>query len=277
MPVNCFDHHRRSLAGEPPDFSPWRIVAGKALIAILAALLWVGAACGQENDVTIDQQMVSIARVSDRFLIDFFIESYLIPEDSVKELHFIDATGNGFGEEDLIKCFPSERTYYLFPSDTAQKVMNDWQFTSNFQSVTRNVDPQVFRDLGSDKAQNAVLASMLESLNWNYSDLPMKMYFARDSSTVVFDMWGFRPDALQWQPPPPPPSVPQTTYDLMHVMRSDTLIVTDTTYYDQYFIYRTVSDTLIISETEFRERTRRQQIAHQPGLVQPPRKDETLP
>lgn len=222
---------------------------------------------GAQTNVVIDQQMISIAKVTDPELIRFFLEAYMIPEDSVTEIHFIDATGNGFGEEDLIKCFPSERSYYLFPSDTAQAVMNNWQFTSNFQSVTRNVDPEILENLPTDKAQNWILASLLRALNWNYRDAPMKLYLQRDSATVKFEMWGYNPRALQWQPPPPPPKVPETTYDVVHVIHSDTLIIADTTYYDQFFIYRTVSDTLVISETEFREATRRQQVQYQPGLV----------
>lgn len=221
----------------------------------------------QQQSVTIDQQMVSTAIVKDPELINFFIEAYLIPEENVTEIRFIDATGNGFGEEDLIKCYPSERTYYLFPSEDAQEVMNNWEFTSNFQSVTQNVDPSVFERLESDKAQNWILSGLLRALNWHYQDRPIKIFFSRDSNTVVFDMWGFNLRALQWQQPPPPPQVPRTTYDLMHILRSDTLIIADTTYYDQYFIYRTVADTLFMSEEEFRRETLRKQTNYQPGLL----------
>jgi hypothetical protein len=53
----------------------------------------------------------------------------------------------------------------------------------------------------------------------------------------------------------------------MHILRSDTLIIADTTYYDQYFIYRTVADTLFMSEEEFRKETLQKQTAYQPGLL----------
>ncbi len=221
------------------------------------------------RQVVIDQSMISTATVSDPELIAFFLEAYLIPEESVAKIQFIDATGNGFGEEDLIKCFPSEKTYYLFPSDTAQKVMNQWEFTSNFQSVTQNADPEVFERLEHNRAQNTILAALLKAVNWNYRELPMKIFFERDSNTVVFDMWGYKSRALEYQPPPPPPKVPETTYDVLHVLRSDTLIIADTTYYDQFYIYRSVSDTLFISEEEFRARMHRDRTTYQPGIVPP--------
>lgn len=236
-------------------------------LSIIFLLILPGLLFTQQQSVTIDQQMVSTAIVKDPELINFFIEAYLIPEENVTEIRFIDATGNGFGEEDLIKCYPSERTYYLFPSEDAQAVMNNWEFTSNFQSVTQNVDPAIFERLETDKAQNWILSGLLRALNWQYQDRPIKIFFSRDSNTVVFDMWGFNPKALAWQPPPPPPQVPRTTYDLMHILRSDTLIISDTTYYDQYFIYRTVADTLFMSEEEFRRETLRKQTDYQPGLL----------
>lgn len=216
--------------------------------------------------------MISIASITDQELIRFFIDAYLIPEEEVTEIRFIDATGNGFGEEDLIKCFPSGKTYYPIPSDTAQKIMNSWEFTSNFQNVTQIKEPEVFENLETDKAANWILAGLLRRLNWNYNDLPMKIYFEQDTSTVVFDMWGYNPNALQWKPPPPPPKVPETTYDILHVYRSDTLYVADTTYYDQFYIYRTVADTLFISQDELQGLLFRKQATYQPGLV--PSKDD---
>ena len=240
------------------------------LIASFAGVFHVQA----QSEVIIDQVMVSTATVTDPGLIRFFLEAYLIPEENVTELRFIDATGNGFGEDDLIKCFPSEKTYFLYPSDTAQQVMNQWKFTSNYQSVTQLSPPEVFENIEKDKASNGILAGLLRSLNLNYHDIPIKIYFERDTSAIVFEMWGYTRDSLQWRPPPPPPKISETTYDVLHVWRSDTLIIADTAYYDQFFVFKSVADTVVISEEEFREVTRRQQVKFQPGLV-PARKRKT--
>lgn len=237
------------------------------LIIVMNIILLFSSAHGQDENIVIDQSMISTAILKDPELINFFLDAYLIPEEAVVEMRFIDATGNGFGEEDLIKCLPSEKTYFLFPSEEAQAVMNNWKFTSNFQSVTQNAAPETFENLETDKAQNAVLASLLSGLNRNYSDVPMKIYFERDSNAVVFDMWGYKADSLNWKAKPKPPKVPDTTYDILHVLRSDTLILSDTTYYDQFYIYRSVADTLYMSEKEFNEKTRQQQTIYQPGLV----------
>ena len=245
----------------------------RPIVYIIFFTIFVCFTLPAQEDIVIDQTMISTAIITDQKLIEFFLEAYLIPEEDVAEMRFIDATGNGFGDEDLIKCFPSEKTYFLFPSEDAQAVMNNWKFTSNFQSVTQNAAPETFETLGTDKAQNAVLSSLLRGINRNYNDLPIKIYFERDSNAVVFDMWGFKPDSLQWQPKPEPPKVPDTTYDILHVLRSDTLILSDTTYYDQFYIYRSGADTLYMSEKEFEERTLKQQTRFQPGLI-PARKSQ---
>jgi len=204
-----------------------------------------------QEKIIINQVMIPTATITDSELIKFFLEAYMIPETDVDKMVFIDATANGFGAEDLIKCYPSEQTYYFFPSDSAQKIMNSWKFTSNFQVVTQDKPAEVFESLESEKAANWILAGLLRRLNWNYQDLPIKIYFERDSTAVIrFDMWGYNEAALQWRPPPPPPKVPETTYDVMHIIRSDTLYVADTTYYDQYYIYRSISDTIFISEKD---------------------------
>lgn len=223
-----------------------------------------------QSEVIIDQTMVATATITNPELIDFFIKTQLIPENEVTKIQFIDATSNGFGEEDLIKCFPSEQTYFFhLLSDTAQKVIEDWEFTSNFQSVTRNESPKVFESLETDKAQNWILSGLLRSLNWNYNDTPMKIYFERDSTTMVFEMWGYNPWNLRWKPPPPPPTVPETTYDILHIFRSDTLFVADSTYYDHFYIYRSVSDTLFISEQELNTAARPNDTVFLPGLTPP--------
>lgn len=240
----------------------------QSLSSMFSVLLLMGfTSLKAQPEVVIDQGLVSTATIHNPGLIRFFLEAYLIPEDSVTKIEFIDATGNGFGEDDLIKCFPSEKTYFLYPSDTAQQVMSQWKFTSNVQSVTRVSDATVFETLETDKASNWILAGLLQRLNLNYHDVPIKIYFERDSSAMVFEMWGFNRDSLRWQSPPLPPKTPETTYDLLHVVQSDTLILSDTTYYDQFFVFKNIADTVVISEEEFRRVTQREQLRYQPGIT----------
>ena len=72
--------------------------------------------------------MIRIATISDPKLIEFFLFEFLITDTAVTKMEIIDATSNGFGIEDLVKCYPSERIYVPTPSDTAQKIMNAKRF-----------------------------------------------------------------------------------------------------------------------------------------------------
>lgn len=254
--------------------------AGKKcfLAFCLLLLLSTGATVNApaQEKILIDQKMISIATITDTSLIKFFLEAFFISETNVTRMEFIDATANGFGEEDLVKVYPSEKIYLTTPSDTAQKVMHSWKFTDNYQTVTQNKPPEVFENLPTNKAENWILAGLLKSLNWQYRDLPMKLRFERDSTTTLFEMWGFNRSALSWRPPPPPPRIPETTYDVIHVLRSDTLFVADTTYYDQFYIYRTIRDTLFISEQDLQKGQGTQPPAFLPGLLPPRRRNTTL-
>jgi hypothetical protein len=158
--------------------------------------------------VTVDQKMIRVATITDPKLIEFFLFEFMITDTAVTKMEIIDATGNGFGIEDLVKCYPSERIYVPTPSDTAQKVMNAWQFTANYQIVTQNSSPEVFEGTKTDAAQNGILAALLRGLQRNYKDLPMKIYFERDAQTATLEIWGYNPNRLIYSPAPPPTSFP---------------------------------------------------------------------
>jgi hypothetical protein len=83
-------------------------------------------------------------------------------------------------------------------------------------------------------------------LERNYQDLPIKLYFERDQQTATFEIWGYNPVKLQYKTAPPVMPDTVTAYDIVHVLRQDTLVVADTTLYDLLFIQRTVSDTVFV-------------------------------
>jgi len=217
----------------------------KFLNGILLLVFAVGVLSAQEN-ITVDKITVPVVTVEDPELIEFFMFEFFIADTLVTRMDIIDATGNGFGEDDLVKAYPSEQIYFPVPSDSAQAIMNSWQFKANFQIVTDNREPEEFEALPNEKAENGIFASILRGVNRNYEDQPMNIWFQRDASGMTFEMWGFNKSLLNYQPPPPvvPDSV--TTYDLVHITRSDTLIKADTTMYDLVYVYKTVSDTLIV-------------------------------
>jgi hypothetical protein len=218
------------------------------LLLALLFLLPVSRSVAQTG-TTVDQKMIRVATISDPKLIEFFLFEFLITDTAVTKMEIIDATSNGFGIEDLVKCYPSERIYVPTPSDTAQKIMNAWQFTANFQIVTQNSLPDIFEGTQTDAAQNGILAALLRGLHRNYKDLPMKIYFERDNQTATFEMWGYNSSRLTYNAPPPTVSgMPDTitAFDVLSVTYKDTLVVADTTIYDLLYILRTVSDTVYV-------------------------------
>jgi hypothetical protein len=216
-----------------------------------------------QTGTTVDQKMIRVATITDPKLIEFFLFEFLITDSVVAKMEIIDATGNGFGVEDLVKCYPSERIYVPTPSDTAQKVMNAWQFTANYQIVTQNSPPEVFEGTKTDAAQNGILAGLLRGLQRNYKDWPLKIYFERDAQTATFEMWGYNPTAVSYSPAPPAMPDTVTAYDVVSVTYQDTLVVADTTLYDLLYILRTVSDTVFVGAHEGSEK--KAGVSQKPG------------
>lgn len=231
-------------------------------------LVWgLPAALWPQSKASVDQKIIRVASVTDPALIEFFLMEFLITDSPVTKMEIIDATANGFGVEDIVKCYPSERIYVPTPSDTAQKVMNNWRFSANFQVVTQNGPAEIFEGTKTEAAQNGILASLLRGLERNYQDWPIKLYFERDQQTATFEIWGYNPVRLQYKPAPPVVPDTVTAYDIVHVLRQDTLVVADTTLYDVLFIQRTVSDTVFVGVDDRRVN----------GASVPPRRDATEP
>jgi len=218
-----------------------------ALVLFLLCGPW-STFCQTKKEISADKITVPIVSVEDRQLIDFFMFEFFIPETLVTRMDIIDATGNGFGEDDLVKTYPSEAIYFPVPSDSAQQIMNSWKFKANFQIVTQDRPPEEFENIATNRAENGILGSILRGVNRNYQGKNISIRFERDTNGVTFEMWNFDRQALKYVPPPPPVPDSVLTYDLVHVIRSDTLIKADTTMYDLIYIYKMVSDTLILGE-----------------------------
>lgn len=217
-------------------------------LTLLVAVLISNPARAQNPNIRVDKITVPVVTIEDRELIDFFMLEFFIADTFVSKMDIIDATGNGFGEDDLVKTYPSEQISFPVPSDTAQAIMNSWEFKANFQIVTDNREPEEFENIETEKAENGIFASILRGVNRNYQDEPMNIWFQRDQNGITFEMWGFNKNLLNYGPPPPTMPDSVTTYDLIHITRTDTLIKTDTTMYDLVYIYKTIKDTVIVGD-----------------------------
>ena len=220
------------------------------VLAVVVSILLLGKSfvTYSQEKISVDKMTVPMVTITDPGLIDFFMFEFFIAETLVTKLEIIDATSNGFGEDDLVKTYPSEAIYFPIPSDSAQQIMNSWKFKANFQIVTENRNPEQFEAIESQKAENGIFASIMRGINRNYDDESINIWFQRDDNGVTFEMWGYNIDSLDFSAPPPAVPDSITTYDMVHVFHSDTLIRADSTMFDLIYVYKTVVDTVYFGE-----------------------------
>lgn len=185
-----------------------------------------------QNTIAVQQEVIPVTYIFDKEIITSVIESNLIPAnpDSVTKIRFIDITRNGFGDNDLLTLYPSELTYPFIVDTLLSNVMQSWRFNTGSQLVTQNRPPEFFEQLHSGNsfsdAENWILAGMLRRLNQCYSGVPIKLYFARDSTgTVRLDLWGLDTSAAALHMPDVVQQVVNTAPDTVFVVRRDTIFV----------------------------------------------------
>ncbi|MFQ5632466.1 MAG: hypothetical protein ACE5I1_27165 [bacterium] len=212
-----------------------------------------------QQDVIIDQKIVTTGTITNPDTIRKIVRISLLPEkaDSINSITLIDANNNGFGSDDFVLVKPSGRSYELIPSAALTEMIKNWRFTAATQLVGGPQQGSEFLESLNEgdpkkKAANFILASMLRGLNNNYSAQPMNIYFRRSfNGAYTFDMWGYdvAEDSLYWQPPKYPPGGYIKNYDIFRVQRmdKDTLFISNTTLYDQIYIYHNVTDTVFIA------------------------------
>ena len=194
-----------------------------------------------KNKVEVNQISVPKVSLSDSELISFFMDEFFIPETLVTKMDIIDVSLNGFGENDIVKLYPSDNVYFLqFISDAAQKRMNQWEFKANFQITVQNEDVSFAEDYESNKPAYNIFGAILKGLNQNYQDLPIKIRFERDSSTVLFELWGHTENALK--------VIPKEEPRVKDVLLEQIAVKSDTTLYDCIFVYKTRVDTVFIKD-----------------------------
>lgn len=202
----------------------------------------------------VDQRAHWVSVIDDPALIQLFVDEFFL-SGGVNRIEVFDLNNNGFSHGDVYKTYPDEMIYHLDdPSERIQKVMDSWEFEANFSYIGENEisTPEYIEAQSVNKAGNAIVGAFLRGLNRNYKDIPVQVWFHRDENGLRFEMWGYNEDKLQYEAPPPVFTSPDTveTYDMLHVYRADTLVISDTTYYDFLYIYKNVSDTLFIPAEE---------------------------
>lgn len=92
-------------------------------------------ALAQTAKVSLDRVMVQTAAITDSGEINFFIEDLMIAEKHVTKLMVFDLNGDGFGEGDVARAFPSGEIYFLVPSKKVRDLMKAWSKNGNVKLV----------------------------------------------------------------------------------------------------------------------------------------------
>jgi hypothetical protein len=158
----------------------------------------------QTARVKVDQALVQTATLTDRVQIDFFIDDFMISEKQVTRLTIFDLNGDGFGEGDLARTFPSGRVYTIAPGKKAQAMMNAWGMGGNVKFTADSKDsPERFESApDSVRAQGGVFAALLHGLRRNYKGYPFKLYLEQNGDVTAVEMWGYDPRLMKYTPPP---------------------------------------------------------------------------
>ena len=226
---------------------------------LLSFLLLLGCLPVQGQVARISQSVLPTARITNQQDIERLLELLFIFEEEVTRMDIIDVTSNGFGPDDIVVTYPSQQTHYLGADvdGEAQAMMDQWAFEAEFRrDASSTVQPEQFDPslnpnmAPEEQAEMAILSEILYSLRRNYNDEPVRMLFERDNGAFTFQMWDFKPPQMQHVARPAGPPDTLTTFDLLYVLASDSLIEADTAYYDILYLQRTVQDSVFIPFNE---------------------------
>ncbi|RMF59674.1 MAG: hypothetical protein D6746_07970 [Bacteroidetes bacterium] len=191
--------------------------------------------------------MAAITNPQDiRFLLDAL---FIVPQqdEAPERVEVIDITNNGYGPDDILVVYPSQEAFMIDPlaiSDEVQRFMNSWALEADFQVDSGPVSPQVFNpeSYTVQQAEYAILYDLLRSIERNYNADPISLRFERTGAGFTMQMWEYQPEAMRYVPPPP--SEPDTLIqrDVIHVVRSDSVL------YDMLYLYHVIEETEYIPE-----------------------------
>ena len=213
-----------------------------------------------------DQLVFPTVTIDDSATVAFLMDELLLyDDDEVEALEIIDLTRNGFGPDDVIVFYPSQRTNQLaaeFVSASAQALMAQWAFEAEFRidgamipNVVDLYDPGVEGNgIGPsdvNSAEYALLADVITALRRGYDgERPISLYFEQDQDAFTFQVWGYENNRMAFSPKPPAQPDTLTAFDLLYVQQT----TQDTLYmpgldgggggYDLLYLERAVQDTL---------------------------------
>ncbi len=235
---------------------------------VLLGCLALPAKAQPDSRVDFSQVTRPVVQINEPQLITFMLDALIIlTEEDTEMLEIIDITSNGFGPDDVVVVHPTMETHKLppvLPADV-QDLMNSWQLEANTQYDGANATAEVYNpemdpqaNTSEKKAEQAILYDLLRTLERNYLEQPISILFERDDEAFSFQMWDFEQQSLRYTPPPPAQPDTVNAYDMLYVVRNDSLIISDTTMFDVFFVSKKIEETIWMPE-----------IPEDPGLKVP--------
>jgi len=222
------------------------------VLIIFSAVFSAGVSLAQE--VKVSPFEVYRAFVYDPSLIKEFRESQMLqPGLPIDSIEIIDATRNGFGIGDLMVVYPSKELYHLMAvEEPLRSIMGAWTYDANKQLTTPAVTSRDLQNLANDLQSPfaGLLTFVLRGLELYYpTGRYVEGYFRRDPETSFIELWNFEEDALKFRNYDGP-AISDTLelYDILQVISSDTVFVTDSTLFDAIYIYKTYTDTIFVPQ-----------------------------
>ena len=225
------------------------------LIALAMIVLLGNQLSHAQTGKSVDFSQVTrpVVQIEEAELITFLLDALIIlTEEETSMLEVIDITSNGFGPDDVVVVHPSMVAHKLppvLPGDV-QDLMNGWQLEANTQydganTSAESYNPELTRAGETEgQAEQAILYDLLRSLERNYEGQPISILFERDQEAFSFQMWDFEEPALRYTPPPPAQPDTVNAYDMLYLVRNDSLIISDTTLFDVFFVSKKVEEVI---------------------------------
>lgn len=230
------------------------------------------------SEPEISQVFRPIAEINDFESIQTLIDALLLAEtaEETNRIEIIDVSNIGFGTNDVLIFYPSLSVYRIdnYPPDlTAQ--MREWSIEEQRTDGLNTLSSDYFYPFHADTldrseveepeitlVQNSLISDILESLNRNYSDMPISLRFERGEigEGFTFQMWNYNENAFNFTSRPAR-SDSIAVNDFLYVLYSDSTVVADTTMYDILYINKTVEETIYMPpEGQFEQRIQTQNL-----------------
>lgn len=218
---------------------------------LLTALLTMAVALSVlAQDVRVSPYRVNRATITDRSLIDLFMrEQAILTRQIPDSLVVIDASSNGFGQGDLLLTYPGDESHPLLTvEEPLRSIMDNWNYNAGQVTTSDTVSAQLLIHAREHRdPYRGLLGQIVRGIETYYTGATIEGAFRRDRETTYLGLWNFDESAFSYREAPLTAAGDTVhSYDLLQIIRRDTVYVMDTTLYDFIYVYKTYHDTVFV-------------------------------